>query len=77
LMAGGSALNVATALLAMRDGIVPGTAYLDDPVAAPGVDLVQQSRAQDLDVVVVLARGFGGFNSSLVLRKHRAERARV
>jgi minimal PKS chain-length factor (CLF/KS beta) len=69
LMAGGSALNVATALLAMRDGIVPGTAYLDDPVDAPGVDLVQQARVQDLSTVVVLARGFGGFNSSLVLRR--------
>ena len=70
LMAGGSALNVATALLAMRDGIVPGTAYLDDPVDAPGVDLVQQARVQDLSTVVVLARGFGGFNSSLVLRRY-------
>ncbi|HEY4626644.1 MAG TPA: beta-ketoacyl synthase N-terminal-like domain-containing protein, partial [Blastococcus sp.] len=75
LMAGGSALNVATALLALRDGIVPGTAYLDDPVDAPGVDLVQQGRVQDLDLVVVLARGFGGFNSSLVLRRHREEEA--
>src|SRR4051794_6471348 len=73
LMAGGSALNVATALLAMRDGIVPGTAYLDDPVDAPGVDLVQHSRTQDLSTVVVLARGFGGFNSSLVLRRHPEE----
>jgi minimal PKS chain-length factor (CLF/KS beta) len=73
LMAGGSALNVATALLAMRDGIVPGTAYLDDPVDAPGVDLVQQTRVQDLSTVVVLARGFGGFNSSLVLRRHPEE----
>jgi minimal PKS chain-length factor (CLF/KS beta) len=69
LMAGGSALAVATALLAMRDGIVPGTAYLDDPVEAPGVDLVQRSRVQELSTVVVLARGFGGFNSSLVLRR--------
>ena len=69
LMAGGSALNVATALLAMRDGIVPGTAYLDDPVDAPGIDLVQQTRVQDVSTVVVLARGFGGFNSSLVLRR--------
>jgi minimal PKS chain-length factor (CLF/KS beta) len=69
LMAGGSALNVATALLAMRDGIVPGTAYLDDPVDAPGIDLVQQTRVRDLSTVVVLARGFGGFNSSLVLRR--------
>jgi minimal PKS chain-length factor (CLF/KS beta) len=73
LMAGGSALNVATALLAMRDGIVPGTAYLDDPVDAPGLDLVQQTRVQDLATVVVLARGFGGFNSSLVLRRHPEE----
>ncbi len=70
LMAGGSALAVATALLAMRDGIVPGTAFLDDPVEAPGVDLVTSSRVQDLSTVVVLARGTGGFNSSLVLRRH-------
>ncbi|MGY1697118.1 MULTISPECIES: beta-ketoacyl synthase N-terminal-like domain-containing protein [unclassified Geodermatophilus] len=69
LMAGGSALAVATALLAMRDGIVPGTAHLDDPVEAPGVDLVTSSRVQDLSTVVVLARGTGGFNSSLVLRR--------
>ncbi|WP_138760058.1 beta-ketoacyl synthase N-terminal-like domain-containing protein [Modestobacter altitudinis] len=75
LMAGGSALNVATALLAMRDGIVPGTAHLDDPVDAPGVDLVQQNRVQDVGTVVVLARGFGGFNSSLVLRRHQEEQA--
>jgi len=74
LMAGGSALNVATALLALRDGIVPGTAHLDDPVEAPGVDLVTSSRVQDLSTVVVLARGAGGFNSSLVLR--RAEESR-
>jgi minimal PKS chain-length factor (CLF/KS beta) len=75
LMAGGSALNVATALLAMRDGIVPGTAHLDDPVDAPGLDLVTQNRVQDLRTVVVLARGFGGFNSSLVLRRHEEGQA--
>jgi minimal PKS chain-length factor (CLF/KS beta) len=69
LMAGGSALNVATALLAIRDGIVPGIAFLDDPVDAPAVDLVRHPRVQPVSTVVVLARGFGGFNSSLVLRK--------
>jgi minimal PKS chain-length factor (CLF/KS beta) len=73
LMAGGSALNVATALLAMRDGIVPGIAHLDDPVDAPGVDLVRHPRVQDLSTVVVVARGFGGFNSSIVLRRHTGE----
>jgi minimal PKS chain-length factor (CLF/KS beta) len=54
---------------------VPGTAHLDDPLDAPGVDLVQQSRVQDVGTVVVLARGFGGFNSSLVLRRHHEEQA--
>jgi minimal PKS chain-length factor (CLF/KS beta) len=71
LMAGGSALDVATALLAIRDGIVPGTAFLEQPVDAPGVDLVRSSRVQELSTVVVLARGAGGFNSCLVLRRHR------
>jgi len=38
-----------------------------------GVDLVQQARVRDLSTVVVLARGFGGFNSSLVLRRDPVE----
>ncbi|MGY1747250.1 beta-ketoacyl synthase N-terminal-like domain-containing protein [Blastococcus sp. SYSU D00695] len=70
LMAGGSALAVATALLAVRDGIAPGTAHLDDPVDAPGVELLRRPRVQPIATVVVLARGFGGFNSSLVLRRY-------
>jgi minimal PKS chain-length factor (CLF/KS beta) len=70
LMAGGSALAVATALLAVRDGIAPGTAHLDDPVDAPGVELLRRPRVQPVSTVVVLARGFGGFNSSLVLRRY-------
>jgi minimal PKS chain-length factor (CLF/KS beta) len=73
LMAGGSALNVATALLAMRDGLIPPTGNVEEPVEEYGLDLVRETRQQDLDVVVVLARGFGGFNSSLVLRRYRPE----
>jgi minimal PKS chain-length factor (CLF/KS beta) len=73
LMAGGSALNVATALLAMRDGLVPATGNVEEPVEEYELDLVLETREQDVDVVVVLARGFGGFNSSLVLRRHRQE----
>ncbi|MGY1741471.1 MULTISPECIES: beta-ketoacyl synthase N-terminal-like domain-containing protein [unclassified Blastococcus] len=70
LMAGGSALDVATALLAIRDGIAPGTAHLTDPVDAPGVELLRRPRVQPVSTVVVLARGYGGFNSSLVLRRY-------
>ncbi len=73
LMAGGSALNVATALLAMRDGLVPPTGNVEEPLEEYGLDLVLETRQQEVDVVAVLARGFGGFNSCLVLRQHRQE----
>jgi minimal PKS chain-length factor (CLF/KS beta) len=69
LNAGGSALSVATALLAMREGVVPAVGNLDDPNPAYGLDLVRVPRELNLSVVLVNARGFGGFNSSMVLRK--------
>ncbi|MEV0720390.1 hypothetical protein AB0H87_38055, partial [Asanoa sp. NPDC050611] len=71
LCSGGAALTVATALLALRDGVVPAVGNL----ARPGhdLDLVREPRRLDTDVVLVNARGFGGFNSSIVLRRHREE----
>ncbi len=69
LCSGGAALNVATALLAMRDGAVPAVGNLDDPVAEYGLDLVCGAPRQlPVRVVLVGARGQGGFNSALVLR---------
>lgn len=73
LSAGGSALNVATALLAMRDQVVPAVGNLDDPVPTAGLDLVREPRQMPVDVVVVNARGFGGFNGSIVLRRYGEE----
>ena len=46
LLAGGSALNVATALLAMRAGVIPPVGNLDDPDPAYGLDLVREPREQ-------------------------------
>ncbi|MCX4094708.1 beta-ketoacyl synthase N-terminal-like domain-containing protein [Nocardia sp. alder85J] len=64
---GSSALEVATALLAMREGLLPafGTAT---PHA--DLDLIPAARAADVDVAAVVARGFDGFNSALILRRH-------
>jgi minimal PKS chain-length factor (CLF/KS beta) len=70
LYAGGAGLDVATALLAMRDGVVPPTINIDRP--ADGFDLnfaKGEARPKKLDTVLINARGFGGFNSALVLRK--------
>jgi 3-oxoacyl-(acyl-carrier-protein) synthase len=67
LCSGGAALNVATALLAMRDGVAPAAGYQAD--AAYGLDLVCGApRELPIRVALVCARGQGGFNSALVLR---------
>lgn len=71
MYAGGAPLDVATALLAMRDGVIPPTIGVTVP--APGcedLDLVLDTpRPARLAVAVVLARGFGGFNAAMVLRR--------
>ncbi len=73
LYAGGGALDVATALLAIRDGVIPPTIHLDRP--AEGCDLnlvVGKAQSKELKTVLVNARGFGGFNSALVIQKFTA-----
>jgi minimal PKS chain-length factor (CLF/KS beta) len=70
LYAGGASLDVATALLAMRDGVIPPTINLDEP--ADGCDLnfvIGTAREAEVRTALVLARGFGGFNGALVLQR--------
>ncbi len=71
LYAGGASLDVASALLAMREGVIPPTINVDRPCEeASGLDLVTGSaREADLGAVLVAARGYGGFNAALVLKK--------
>lgn len=68
LYGGGAALDVATALLALRDQVVPHTT---GPVClAPGcdIDLVRdEPRQRPLDTALVVARGHGGFTAAVVL----------
>jgi minimal PKS chain-length factor (CLF/KS beta) len=70
LYSGGAALDVATAVLAIRDGVIPPTVNLREPAdASPLNFVVDQPRAAELKTVLIIARGFGGFNSAMVLRK--------
>lgn len=71
LCSGGGALTVVTALLALRDGIVPAVGNLGRP--GHDLDLVREPRQVTADVALVNARGFGGFNSSIVLKRYREE----
>ncbi|MFE4419258.1 ketosynthase chain-length factor [Streptomyces sp. NPDC056817] len=68
LLGGGAPLDVATALLALRDGVVPPTIGVETPVADYALDLVTAGpRELPLRHALVLARGVGGFTSALVL----------
>jgi minimal PKS chain-length factor (CLF/KS beta) len=72
LYAGGASLDAATALLAMRDGVIPPTINLDQPAADGALQFVAgQAREAPVNTALINARGFGGFNSALVLRKYQ------
>jgi minimal PKS chain-length factor (CLF/KS beta) len=69
LYAGGASLDVAAAVLAMRDGVIPPTVNLDDPAEGCDLDFVTAAREAELATALVIARGYGGFNAALVLRR--------
>jgi act minimal PKS chain-length factor (CLF/KS beta) len=70
LLAGGAALDAATALLSLRDGVIPPTVHVTAPAPDYPIDLVTGTpREADLRTALVLARGHGGFNAALVLRR--------
>ncbi|MFD7611903.1 ketosynthase chain-length factor [Streptomyces sp. NPDC059828] len=69
LLAGGAALDAATALLALRDGVIPPTVHVTAPAPGLGIDLVTETREADLRAALVVARGHGGFNAALVVRR--------
>ncbi|MER6495368.1 ketosynthase chain-length factor [Streptomyces sp. BK205] len=68
LYAGGAALDLATAFLALAEDTIPPTVHTE-PAERYGLDLVvSQPRAARLRTALVLARGHGGFNSAMVVR---------
>jgi minimal PKS chain-length factor (CLF/KS beta) len=71
---GGAALNVAAALLAIRDGVVPAVGNLDEPSPEYGLDLVHgKPRRMPVRTALVNARGHGGFNAAVVIRAYAAD----
>jgi minimal PKS chain-length factor (CLF/KS beta) len=69
--AGAGPLDLAAALLAIRDGLIPPTV---NTTPDPGYELdlvTERPRPATLRAALVLARGYGGFNSALVVRGTR------
>jgi len=67
MYAGAAAVDVATALLAIRDGVIPPTTNVR-PAPHHPIQVVGEQRRAPVRVAVVIARGHGGFNSVLVVR---------
>ncbi|MFE0021550.1 ketosynthase chain-length factor [Amycolatopsis sp. NPDC059021] len=75
LYGGGAALDVATALLCLRDQVIPVAAGVDTPAAGCELDLVlHRPRERFLRTALVLARGHGGFTAAVVLRESGTQR---
>ncbi|HWE90924.1 MAG TPA: ketosynthase chain-length factor [Pseudonocardiaceae bacterium] len=71
LYSGAGPLDLATALLGMEEGLIPPTVNVE-PSPSYQLDLVVgQPRAAQLCTALVLARGDGGFNSAMLLRRCR------
>lgn len=69
LSAGGASLDLAAALLALREQVVPPTVNVTEPADDCPIDLVTgRPRQLPLRTALVLARGRGGFNAAAVLR---------
>ncbi|MFJ2226298.1 ketosynthase chain-length factor [Streptomyces halstedii] len=67
LSAGGPAVDVATALMSLRAGVIPPTVHVSRPLPDHTLDLVTTPRRVPLATALILARGQGGFNSALVV----------
>ncbi|GAB3433915.1 beta-ketoacyl synthase N-terminal-like domain-containing protein [Actinophytocola sediminis] len=67
---GGAAVDVATALQAMRYDLLPATSTLSEP--APGCELnfVTEPTARRTSLALVNARGYDGYNTSLVVGRY-------
>ncbi|MDI1463881.1 ketosynthase chain-length factor [Catellatospora sp. KI3] len=69
LAAGAGSLDIAAALLSLRDGVIPPTPNVTSP-AYPDLDLVVGvPRETDPRTALVLARGTHGFNAAVVLTR--------
>ncbi len=70
LIAAGGAVEAIACLLAIRDGVVPPTVNLDCPDDDCDLDYVPHSaRDRAVDVALSNSFGFGGQNTTLVLRR--------
>jgi len=68
LYSGAGPLDLVAALLAIRDNVIPPTTNVS-PAEEYRLDLVLQARSARVDTALVIGRGYGGFNSVMIVRR--------
>ena len=68
LYSGAGPLDLVAALLAIRDNVIPPTTNVS-PAEEYRLDLVLQARSARVDTGLVIGRGYGGFNSVMIVRR--------
>jgi minimal PKS chain-length factor (CLF/KS beta) len=68
LYSGAGPLDLVAALLAIRDGVIPPTTNVT-PAPEYALDLVTGARSVRVDTALVIGRGYGGFNSVMIVRR--------
>jgi act minimal PKS chain-length factor (CLF/KS beta) len=69
LYAGGAPLDLVSALLAIRDSVIPPVIGITQLAPGCDLDLVRDTPLETtVRTALVLARGYGGFNAALVVR---------
>ncbi|MFI6779522.1 ketosynthase chain-length factor [Micromonospora sp. NPDC050276] len=72
LYSGGAALDLVSALLSIRHGVIPPTTNIRQPAEGLHLDLVRDTaRETPVRAALVLARGYGGFNAAMVVTDER------
>jgi 3-oxoacyl-[acyl-carrier-protein] synthase II len=70
-LGGSAAIEAGISAFALRDGVMPPTINLTDPDPECDLDYVpHQARKAELDVVLSNSFGFGGANTTLVLKRY-------
>ncbi|HEX6748743.1 MAG TPA: beta-ketoacyl-ACP synthase II [Longimicrobium sp.] len=70
-LGGSAAIEAGVSIFALRDGVMPPTINLTEPDPDCDLDYVSEgARKKELDVVISNSFGFGGANTTLVLKRY-------
>lgn len=69
MLAASGALEIASTLMTMKEGVIPPTINLTEKDAGCDLDIITEKKKADVKIAISNSFGFGGVNAVIVLRK--------